>query len=387
MRGRAVFVVRAAGAALCAIIALSCSRSRGIARGAVPVDERTAASAFIRPHASVRPSPTPQWFEFGSAGPMPIAGPLDSSLTPFEPWPLARRGAGLVASGNSVVVAANRDGFLTLVRRADGDIAVYRTGGEPGFSAYSIGAVFAYNGAPTALLYRDRFFVDPTESAAEPRSFSVVKGRTELLSVEIPLLSAYPASQGWDVESLFASVDGRVFLRAVREGAVAYASAPILNGEPAEVSAAAYRTAQLPRTPLDAVPPLRLTLEAAAKDADAGKAKVAAACGKDKPFPEWYLVAQSPNGKAESVLAASEGDVERLWAYYDGARALLLFPNGGYYTAADVGPALRGSFPALPDGFAYTGVALLGKTAVALWEEQDEWAVGSAGFLLVDVLE
>lgn len=386
MPGRARFLFRVAAATFSALFALSCARSRETSREAEPVDAKAAASAFVRPYASARPSSAPLWFEFGADGPVSIAGPLDSSLTPFEPWPLSRRGAGLVASGNSVAVAANRDGFLSLVPRSDGEISVYRVSNAAEFAPYSVAAVFAYNGAPTALLYRDRFFVDPVESAAEPRSFSVVKGRTELLPVEIPLLSAYPAAQSWDVESLSAASDGRILLRAVRDGAVSYAAAASLDGEKSEISAGAYRSALLPLSSDSANPLLRSVLEAAANDMDKKKAKVATACGKGRPFPESYLVARSQKGAVESVLAASEGEVERVWAYYDEALAVLLFPDGGLYTAAASGQAVRGNLPLLPDGFVYTGIALIGKTAVALWEEQDGWAVGSAGFLLVDVL-
>jgi hypothetical protein len=385
MPGRARLQLRAAAAALCAIFSIACSRS--VEKAPAAVDERTAASVFTRPHAAVQPSRTPLWFEFGPSGPAPISGPLDSSLTPFEPWPLARRGAGLVVSERSCSVAANRDGFLCLVRRGDGGIALYRAAGPAEFASYSVAAAFAYGGAPTALLYRDRFFVDPVDPAPEPRAFSVAAGSAELLPADIPLLSAYPASESWDIESLSAAADGRIFLRAAREGAVSYAAAPALDGERAEVSAGAYRAAQLPRPPSAAALPLRMVLEAAANDAAAGNAKVATAWGKGRTFPETYLAALPTAGNAEAALAASEGEVERLWAYYDEERALVLFPDGRYYAAAAAGPTVSGALPALPEGFAYTGIALLGRTAVALWEEQDGWAVGSAGLLLVDVFE
>jgi hypothetical protein len=39
--------------------------------------------------------------------------------------------------------------------------------------------------------------------------------------------------------------------------------------------------------------------------------------------------------------------------------------------------------PGLPKNFVYTGIALLGSRIVASWEEQDSWAVGAAGFVLV----
>jgi len=41
------------------------------------------------------------------------------------------------------------------------------------------------------------------------------------------------------------------------------------------------------------------------------------------------------------------------------------------------------SLPALPEGFVYSGVALLGKVLVASWEEQLDASIGAAGFMLM----
>ena len=46
------------------------------------------------------------------------------------------------------------------------------------------------------------------------------------------------------------------------------------------------------------------------------------------------------------------------------------------------------SLPALPEGFAYSGIAVLGNNLVASWEEQQDASIGAAGFMImaIDVL-
>jgi hypothetical protein len=43
------------------------------------------------------------------------------------------------------------------------------------------------------------------------------------------------------------------------------------------------------------------------------------------------------------------------------------------------------SLPALPEGFAYTGVAALGGVVAASWEEQQEAGIGAAGFMVMSL--
>jgi hypothetical protein len=181
----------------------SFQRARAASQSAV--DIKTAASAFHRPYASVRPAADPLWFELGPEGPVSVSGPLDSSLAPFEPWPLARRVAGIVAYGDSLVMAANKEGFLSLVPRSDGGLSLYRVADTDFLARYSIASVFMHEGVPTLLVYRDRFLVDPSEPAPAPRCFSLDADKASLEAVEPPFLSKYPASQSWDIESLILS--------------------------------------------------------------------------------------------------------------------------------------------------------------------------------------
>jgi hypothetical protein len=367
--------------------ALSCVPPRRPIRESAGVDVVAAVSAFQRPYATVKPSGAPSWFEFGLSGPVPVSGPLDSSLSPFEPWPLARRGVGIVAAENSATIVANRDGFISLVSRPDGDIAVYRVADETRFAPYSVTAAFLHGGAPAAVVHRDRFFIDPVGPPPEPRAFILQKGLTELSPADLPLLSAYPAGQGWDIESLAAAPDGRIVLRAVRDDAVAYAAAAVWDAEKTDISAAEFRSASSPISRRRAPMPLRCVFDAAAAELPTGEAMVSTAYGKGQAFPQFFLLSRSETDEFGTLRAFSEGEVDGVWSFYDENRAILLFPDGQYFSVRPEGAdaaVFKTRLPSLPNGFAYAGVALVGNFVVALWEEQDGWSVGSAGFLLME---
>jgi hypothetical protein len=56
-------------------------------------------------------------------------------------------------------------------------------------------------------------------------------------------------------------------------------------------------------------------------------------------------------------------------------------------TVPDSAPTIREfALPPLPQGFVYTGIALLSReTILGTWEEQDGWNVGAAGFVLAGI--
>jgi len=41
------------------------------------------------------------------------------------------------------------------------------------------------------------------------------------------------------------------------------------------------------------------------------------------------------------------------------------------------------SLPQLPEGFAYTGIGMIGNSIVASWEEQEDFSIGAAGFIAI----
>jgi hypothetical protein len=87
---------------------------------------------------------------------------------------------------------------------------------------------------------------------------------------------------------------------------------------------------------------------------------------------------------SKSGVPAASADIQRAWACSDGSRAYVAFSDGRLSVAIGRdGPLVRTRLPALPATYAYTGLASTGGVLVAAWEEQDGWAVGAAGFVIL----
>lgn len=385
LRGPVLFTV------LLSVLSASCG-SRAPSTGSPESPQvETSATAAAHPVATVRPGSSPLWFELGPEGPRTVTAPGSSALVPFAPWPLARRSSGFVVREGLVTLGANRDGFVVFAPQKAGTVSIYRLSDPGSFGTYSIASVFSFRGQPTALLYRDHFFVDPSAPAPEPRSFSVSPGSPAPVPVSLPTLAAFPSAEGWDVEALDRSSDGRWLFRAVRRsaeggasGEPSYLSAAGLDAEATPTSAGAYRGALLPRPSAEAEAVLRRVLDALATTLGPRTLMVVSAVGPGAASVESYLVSASPTRNVETALSRPDADVQRAWACSDGARAYLVTSPGETYTALGrEGAVVRSHLPALPEGFAYTGIGATRNLAVITWEEQDGWAVGSAGFLVL----
>jgi hypothetical protein len=75
-----------------------------------------------------------------------------------------------------------------------------------------------------------------------------------------------------------------------------------------------------------------------------------------------------------SVLAIN---VQGSGLYAAGETPISVAPN------AEVFRCVPFALPQLPENFVYTGIALSGETLVATWEEQEEYATGAAGFMVL----
>ena len=346
----------------------------------------SAATESIHPVAVVQARDGARWFSLDDSGITPVGGPALSSLTPFAPWPLARRLVGFVVRDGLIVGGANRDGFLAIVARKDGTAAVYGVFDRERFDPYSIGSIFLDGTTPVVLLHRDRFFEEPQVPAPDPRLFRLEDGAARPVGAALEALGGFDAAAGWDVEALERGSDGRWYARAARAGGsgrgsgrgngdVAYASAPILHAA-AEVSgSAAFQSSLTPRAAASADYVLARALRAAASLMLSGLSGVVLAIAPGQAGAIPYLL--SAGGGADPVT--------RAWACSDGARAFLCLGDGTLVAAiGSDGPLLRSRLPELPAGFAYSGLAYTRGILAAAWEEQSGWAVGAAGFTLVD---
>jgi hypothetical protein len=355
------------------VLALAaCSRS-GTAPAAAP-DALSAATAVPKPDFRITPADGPRWFELTGDGLAAIAGPADASLAPFEPWPLARRAVGFLGSDGFIAAAVNRDGFLVCLVGADGSAGLYRRADPARFDAYSIGGFFLRGGWPTAVLYRDRFFVDPSSAAAAPAALGLAPGGETLQAVEIPALASFPATDGWDIEAVSRAADGSWIIKASTvELGVSYRRAADLGEAATPIATAAYRAGRTPSPVSAAEAELGRALAAAA--AAAGDL-VALAAGMGEAAAQAY--------EARPAAAAAADEPGQAWAWSDGLGAYVVLPDGRLFVALKGDGRVRtGRLPDLPGGFAYTGIGASGALLVASWEEQTGSSVGAAGVVVL----
>jgi hypothetical protein len=136
----------------------------------------------------------------------------------------------------------------------------------------------------------------------------------------------------------------------------------------------AFQNAALPRR-LDTSEPAEVLKSLAALFG--GGIFVAQVVSSQWPMPRFYASDASP----------LSGEVLELLAYWDEQGVWAISPDGrGYRTepgeASGASPAAF-SLPALPESYRYTGLALLGESLIALWEEQEGLLVGASGFMVL----
>jgi hypothetical protein len=357
-------------------------------------DRVSAPTTWMRPLAIIKSGDNPLWFELGTErvgtkGPFQITAPDEASLTPFEPWPLARRITGMVFQEDRLIMGMNREGFLIALPRKDETIALYRIADEAYWGNYTIGSLFLFEGNPAALLYRDDFFVDPVSAPPSPRVFAPLKGNTHPVEIKVPAFAAFLPSEGWDIETLRQGRDGYWYYRGMQRASSQFkrlyfrTSDLSLPGE--SVSVSAFRNAALPLS-LDKAPPLlRLVLDKVFSLSGLDKGNVAAIISPEFSYARSFAEDRSFSGEQEHLVELS--------GYYlhtgdRGAQALVILPDGRgiFGKAPDNGEdsSLEPiTLPSLPEGFIYTRIGLSGKTLIAAWEEQQDVSVGAAGLMIL----
>jgi hypothetical protein len=115
-----------------------------------------------------------------------------------------------------------------------------------------------------------------------------------------------------------------------------------------------------------------------------------------------YAVVISPSdpGRRYFTLGSvseEEGMIEAS-GYYQQDCALILLPDGrGVYGKSRASGGSDGHFflPRLPEGFVYSGIVSAGAPGseapdsslviIASWEERQDWNIGAAGFLMLEI--
>jgi hypothetical protein len=323
----------------------------------------------------------PLWFELTETGPGLINSPGEASLSPYLPWPQARYAVGLLDWDGRIVLVINREGFLIVEAEKDGR-AYLRRAAAPGlWDPYTAGKPFIWDRKPGVLLYRNDFFSEAPGPSPDHRVFFLEEGRSEPYSAETAALEIFSTALDLDVDSLVPGPDGFWYYRATPAPDKRYAgktpseyyrsSDLSLPGE--KVSLGLWRNSFLPE-PLNSAPPvLAAFLDKALKAPFVSGATAASVISSGFPGARVF----SGSGESSSVLSG----------YYrpgPPSLALLVARDGRAQAALNGEDPFPFSLPSLPEDFFYTGIGLAGEILVATWEEQQDSAVGSAGFMALN---
>jgi hypothetical protein len=346
-----------------------------------------------RPWALIEAGENPLWFELGPGGPRQIPSPGDASLMPFSPWTLARNITAMLAEDDQLVMAVNRDGFLVWAPGPEGRLSLFYLPGED-WDAYTQAALFAFQKEWAVLLYRDDFFIDSAAALPNPRVWGISRKDGPPEAREIPAFAAFPPEEGWDLDMLRLGRDGFWYYRGVKKSGpdreIRYRRTPdlALPGEPS--SAGVFREAVTPYTKREASPLLRAVLDEVSRLGDAGTAQTAAVVSPGLPAPRYYAAGAPLEESLVELAAYLEGpDGAALTGDSSDGFALVIRPDGrgvwGEASPRDEPPYRIRPFalPPLPEGFAYTRVGVNSAAVIAAWEEQENWQVGAAGFLVI----
>jgi hypothetical protein len=304
--------------------------------------------------------------------------------------------AGILGREDRIILGINREGFLAFTPWAEeerGGIALYRIDNSAYWKDYSVESLFVFDSKAAAMLYRDDYFIDSSLPPPSPRVWGL-DPNTGMKELIVEAFEDLPPEDGWDLEALRQGPDNRWHYRAIRKSGslrgIGYFSAGDLS-QPGETSTQeAMRNASRPRPQDQAPAPLRQVLEAALAPDDGASLAIATVASPEFESPRRYAARQAINNIPEQPRFYS--------GYYlsssQGAIALVVGPEGRGFVGAlrnDVFALREFALPALPKGFVYTGAAFfplpspsdgISVTALGIWEEQENWNVGAAGFVL-----
>ncbi|MDR2479977.1 MAG: hypothetical protein LBD48_11790 [Treponema sp.] len=365
----------------------SCARS-GTESGGGKAAE-VFPSGNVPPMAVLRAGVYPLWFQVSSDGPPVLLDSVDDArfAAALIPWPLAPHIRFILAKKNELQIALNRNGFVRLALwgeyspphgsgGTDGDIGLYYFSGGELWRQYTVGAFVLYDGSPAAMLYLDDRFLDSNAPLPFSRFWTFDPQSAVPQALEIPLFEGFPGEEGWNADMLLPGRDGQWYYRLVKKGSGQpeirmFRSAGLAEaGQP--VTLGAFQNAALPE-PLSAAPAPLCTLLAAAFTAAGGG--TAAVVSPDFAYQRYF----TGNGGNTPPLAAFWG------GEFSPGQAAAVLPDGrGWYIGPepDTAPEFC-ALPPLPEGFVYTGIGFAGDILFAAWEEQEEYSIGAAGFMVL----
>lgn len=366
----------------------ACSR---VSRPSAPLEPSAAADpgpvlpeSLWQSLAILKTGEHPLWFEFSDQGPQLIRSPAEAVLTDYAPWPHSRFCAGMLGSGMDLVLAINRDSFLIIRTEESGNAVMYRAGSLGYWEPYTIASVFVYDEKPAVLLYRDDFFAPPAARAPAYQVMVLSKDHPMPIGVEVPAFNILSKEEGWEVNALRRGPDNRWYYRFVQTGRsqpeTAYYRTTDLSARGERTGQDSFRNSSRPEVSSNA-PPCMIPLITAAIERFADLPEI----------PILRMISPELNGpRFFSPMPAKEENFSLLFGYFSEGTlsgpetlAFAIMPDGKGIASIN---GVRASFtlPALPESFVYTGAGLAGNILIAAWEEQEDSAVGAAGFMALN---
>jgi hypothetical protein len=370
-------------AALLLCLLFSCKRTKAVDEQVVGVAPPVTAPSVapvptVAPLAVLQAGEFPLWFQFTVDGPVLIETIEDACFSAaLVPWPLAPHVRFMLAQGEDLLMAVNRDGFISLSPREGGRLGLYRFSGGEFWRRYTVGAFLFFDNKPAALLYSDDRFLDSGAPPPSPRLWSFDPYAANPKPFALPSLAAFAPQDGWDIDVLRRGGDGLWYFRAIKKAPAQLELRPeirllrsdlVREGE--QVSLSVFQNAALPE-PLSAAPgPLQI-LAAVFAESGSGLASVVS--------PEFQTTRTFTIDREKPPISG----------FYSANRPentflLATTPQGNVLYAQTKTAVIRHfSMPPLPEGFCYTGIGMCGDTIFASWEEQEEYSIGAAGFMVI----
>ena len=332
----------------------------------------------------------PLWFQLGEKGPELLNSVSDACYSAaLVPWPLALHVRYLLAHGDEVLMAVNRDGFFRFAPWENPDsqlsnpqspvpspkspIMMFRYSNSNFWKDYTVTSFFIWDNKPVALLYRDDRFLETGAALPFPRAYTINLQSSVPQPIDIPAFRRFSPNDGWDVDVLRLSANGLWHYRAVKKvsdaGEILYFRSTGLDREGEETSLGAFQNSAIP-APLYTAHHFLISMFSALDIYSGGT-----------------VMAVSPDFPCIRYFADSSGIPVNTLVYFreEDSFVLAIDPIGHVVYSSISGFYLH-ALPELPENFVYTGVAMSGQTIIASWEEQEEFNIGAAGFMVLRIL-
>jgi len=364
---------------LLSCLLFSCTRGKEVV-GVQQSESMVRPLPAVRPLAVLQAGKYPLWFQFTDDGPVLIEAIEDACFSAaFIPWPLARHISFILARDDEIMMTVNRDGFICLSSwrsgKAENDgIGLYYISGGEYWQRYTTGGFFLLgeDRKPVALLLRDDRFVDSDQPVPPVRLWTFDLQAALPYTTPMPALDAFPPEDGWDIDGFRHGSDAYWYFRATRKTGARPEIRMLRTGDLAtpgeQVSLGAFQNSAKPEM-VSAAP------EALGKMLDI----VFSESGYNAAF------VLSPEFQYADRYFAANPESDAITGFYSGAFFLAVSAANGeaFYIETGDTSSRRFFLPALPEDFFYTKIAMISGVVFASWEEQGDYSMGAAGFMVI----